>query len=49
MKVEASKTMVGQYGKPWEDDDALLSMSALKEKGVNAVKNVACERRCWGY
>jgi nucleolar GTP-binding protein len=44
MKVEAAKTMVGQYGKPGEDDGALLSMSALKEEGVNAVKNVACER-----
>lgn len=44
MKVEAAKTMMGQYGKLGEDDGALLSMSALKEEGVNAVKNVACER-----
>lgn len=44
MKVEAAKTMVGQYGKLGEDDGALLSMSALKEEGVIAVKNVACER-----
>lgn len=44
MKAEAAKTMVGQYGKPGEDDGVLLSMSALKEEGVNAVKNVACER-----
>jgi hypothetical protein len=38
MEVKAMKIMVGQYDKMWEDDGALLSMSALKEEGVNAVK-----------
>ncbi|PIA58763.1 hypothetical protein AQUCO_00500598v1 [Aquilegia coerulea] len=44
MKSEAMKTVVGQDGEATNDDGVLLTMSALMEDGVTAVKNAACER-----
>eukprot|EP01018_Ginkgo_biloba_P006451 Gb_00431 [translate_table: standard] len=46
MKSEAAKTVLGLHGdhKMEVDDGVLLSMSTLKEEGVIAVKNAACER-----
>ncbi|XP_050223631.1 nucleolar GTP-binding protein 1-like [Mercurialis annua] len=44
MKAEAMKTVFGQGGEPTEDEGVLLTMSALTEEGVIAVKNAACER-----
>ncbi|CAI8593207.1 unnamed protein product [Vicia faba] len=43
MKAEALKTAIGQGGEGTEAD-VLLTMSALTEEGVIAVKNAACER-----
>ncbi|KAL5056947.1 hypothetical protein RYX36_028551 [Vicia faba] len=43
MKAEAFKTAIGQGGEGTETD-VLLTMSALTEEGVIAVKNAACER-----
>ncbi|KAJ6821334.1 uncharacterized protein M6B38_392825 [Iris pallida] len=43
MKEEAAKTVMAQGGEP-NDDGLLLSMSALTDDGVIAVKNAACER-----
>ncbi|XP_004489044.1 nucleolar GTP-binding protein 1-like [Cicer arietinum] len=43
MKSEALKTAIGQGGEGTEAD-VLLTMSALTEEGVIAVKNAACER-----
>uniref|UniRef100_A0A0D6QVZ2 Nucleolar GTP-binding protein 1 n=1 Tax=Araucaria cunninghamii TaxID=56994 RepID=A0A0D6QVZ2_ARACU len=44
MRAEAAKNMGGLYGNQGGDDGVLVSMSALKEEGLNAVKNAACER-----
>jgi nucleolar GTP-binding protein len=43
MKADALKTAIGQGGEG-TDADVLLTMSALTEEGVIAVKNAACER-----
>ncbi|KAG1362620.1 nucleolar GTP-binding protein 1 [Cocos nucifera] len=43
MKAEAIKTVIAQGGEP-NDEGALLTMSALTDDGVIAVKNAACER-----
>jgi len=43
MKAEALKTSIG-HGGEGTDADVLLTMSALTEEGVIAVKNAACER-----
>ncbi|KAL7261054.1 hypothetical protein ACSBR1_006664 [Camellia fascicularis] len=44
MKVEATKTVIGQGGDSTDDEGVLLTMSTLTEDGVIAVKNSACER-----
>ncbi|KAF5185198.1 Nucleolar gtp-binding protein [Thalictrum thalictroides] len=44
MKSEAMKTVIGQGGEATNDEGVLLTMSALMEDGVIAVKNAACER-----
>lgn len=44
MKAEAMKTVLGQGGEASDDEGVLLTMSALMEDGVIAVKNAACER-----
>ncbi|GLJ36933.1 hypothetical protein SUGI_0746780 [Cryptomeria japonica] len=45
MRAEAAKNIGGFFGnQEGGDDGVLLSMSALKEEGVIAVKNAACER-----
>ncbi|EHA8592605.1 Nucleolar GTP-binding protein 1 [Cocos nucifera] len=43
MKDEAIKTVIAQGGEP-NDESVLLTMSALTDDGVIAVKNAACER-----
>ncbi|KAE8721042.1 Nucleolar GTP-binding protein 1 [Hibiscus syriacus] len=44
MKAEALKTVIGQGGKPENEEGVLFTMSTLTEDGVIAVKNSACER-----
>ncbi|KAK9672840.1 hypothetical protein RND81_12G128400 [Saponaria officinalis] len=43
MKSEALKTLVGG-GEATNEDGVLLTMSALTDEGVTAVKNAACDR-----